>query len=449
MALASDLITHLQDLDIDVEALAVAHLLPAHTAVRRNVHKPSAAFSAECATVPWCADGLYLSSKPSFILDPLWHAGAYYVQEASSMFLHQALLQHANFASSLRVIDLCAAPGGKSTLVANLMSKESLMICNEVIGSRIAPLAENLVKWGLDNTWVSNSDPKHIGRLSHFADIMLVDAPCSGSGLMRKDEKYAQEWSDANVQLCCERQQRILHDAWPALKPGGLLIYMTCSFSKGENEDIADSIARDLGADSLKIACDDAWGVVHTHSTVQHCHGYRFYPHLLQGEGFYLAAFRKKEGPINQVSAVSMVPKHHHKVQADHLIDTSNHDLWIDVKQNVIATQKAHAADFSQLSNTIRIVRRGLLVGTNTKNKLVPSHDLALSTLCTKNFPSVELTHNQALHYLSKQDMQLELPVKGWYIVTHQSLNLGFINYLGNRLNNYFPTHLRIRKAIS
>ena len=202
--------------------------------------------------VPWCSNGYYLKERPSFTSDPLLHGGAYYVQEASSMFL-QVVLQQITGDTPLRVLDLCAAPGGKSTLLANNLPKDSLLVSNEVIKSRASILKENIIKWGYDHIVVTNSDPNRFTGMKGAFDMILVDAPCSGEGMFRKDEKAITEWSENNLCLCEERQKRILSDVWDALAPGGYLVYSTCTYNPGENEDILNWILTTFDASSVEI----------------------------------------------------------------------------------------------------------------------------------------------------------------------------------------------------
>ncbi|HYO23166.1 MAG TPA: Fmu (Sun) domain protein, partial [Flavisolibacter sp.] len=172
--------------------------------------------------IPWTQYGFYLAQRPSFTFDPFFHAGCYYVQEASSMFLEQAFTQLLNLSKPLKVLDLCAAPGGKSTHIQSLLSAESLLVSNEVIKTRSIVLTDNIIRWGCKNVFVTNNDPRAFQKLTGYFDVMVVDAPCSGSGLFRKDEAAIEEWSLNNVTLCSQRQQRILADALPALKEDGL-----------------------------------------------------------------------------------------------------------------------------------------------------------------------------------------------------------------------------------
>ena len=203
--------------------------------------------------IPWSDQGFYLSQRPSFTLDPYFHAGYYYVQEASGMFLEEVIRQTLDLSKQLKVLDLCAAPGGKSTLIQSLISPDSLLVSNEVIKSRVSVLEENMTRWGAANLIITNNDPKDFAPLNGFFDLIVIDAPCSGSGLFRRDPEAIEHWSEANVQLCQQRQERILADIFPALKPGGILIYSTCSYSKEENEDIIDWIMDQFEVSNLKL----------------------------------------------------------------------------------------------------------------------------------------------------------------------------------------------------
>ncbi|MSQ38769.1 MAG: RsmB/NOP family class I SAM-dependent RNA methyltransferase, partial [Chitinophagaceae bacterium] len=282
----------------DEQAFIKTHeLKQSITSIRINTNKsfleqPSSFFE-EASPIPWCADGYYLKERPLFVLDPLWHAGAYYVQEASSMFLHHALQQIAPIAGSMHVLDLCAAPGGKTTLLANYFQK-GLVVANETIKNRNAILVENITKWGADNIVVTQNDPSHFKALPQFFDIVLIDAPCSGSGLFRKDPEAIEYWSEDAVQHCSIRQSRIIEDSIDCLKEGGYLIYSTCSYSMQEDENILDKIAAMEGMKSIDLNIDNDWGIIQSESPVHQSKGYRFYPDKVKGEGFFLAVFKKE-----------------------------------------------------------------------------------------------------------------------------------------------------------
>ncbi|MEO6758980.1 MAG: RsmB/NOP family class I SAM-dependent RNA methyltransferase, partial [Saprospiraceae bacterium] len=210
---------------------------PAPVSIRLNPakHLPEPLLPTEAA-VPWHPQGRYLAERPVFTLDPGFHAGGYYVQEASSMFLYEALRQTVDFSKKLNVLDLCAAPGGKSTLLADLVGPDSLLVANELIRSRVNSLRENLEKWGAPNVAVTSGEAGDFAGLEGFFDLIVADAPCSGEGLFRKDPAAMGEWSPAAVELCSLRQQRILSEVLPALAPGGILVYSTCTYNTAENE---------------------------------------------------------------------------------------------------------------------------------------------------------------------------------------------------------------------
>src|SRR6187549_341233 len=256
------------------------------TSVRVNPFKQFEILNLK-SQIPWTEYGHYLEARPSFTFDPLFHAGCYYVQEASSMFLEQALKQTIDLSQPLKILDLCAAPGGKSTHILSLISKESLLVSNEVIRSRANILTDNIVKWGCSNVIVTNNDPRDFQRLENYFDVIVVDAPCSGSGLFRRDPEAIEEWSEQNVALCSQRQQRILADILPALKNGGVLIYSTCSYSRQEDELICDWLRNELIINNEELIISHDWNIVKSDA------GYRFWPDKLKGEGFFIACFRK------------------------------------------------------------------------------------------------------------------------------------------------------------
>ena len=227
--------------------------------------------------VPWAPDeAFYLRERPSFTLDPLFHAGAYYVQEASSMYagvLFERALEGLGRRTGLRVLDLCAAPGGKTTQLLSHLDETSLLVANEVVPARATVLAENVARWGCSNVAVSQSDPSAFGALRGWFDVVVTDVPCSGEGMFRKDERAVAEWSLDAVRLCAARQRRIVGDVWPALAPGGWLIYSTCTFNRQEDEDNVDWICRELGGTCLEMR--------------------HFYPGEDRGEGFFAALIHK------------------------------------------------------------------------------------------------------------------------------------------------------------
>lgn len=397
----------------------------------------------EMTPVPWTKRGFYLSERPSFTFDPLFHAGCYYVQEASSMFLEQALVQTTDLTQPLRVLDLCAAPGGKSTHLQSLLSKESLLVSNEVIRSRCNILKDNIIKWGCENTVVTNNDPKDFARLENYFDIIVVDAPCSGSGLFRRDPEAIEEWSENNVQLCSQRQQRILADVWPALTQNGLLVYSTCSYSKEEDEDIVNWITQTLQAQQQELRIQEDWGITKSGQS------FRFWPDKVKGEGFFLAAFRKQEG--NEYKPSRLKGKTElFTVKEQEMIRPwlASPDDFVFYKgyDGVYAATKQNWPDFQLLLNNLRVVYAGVKLGEIMKSKLVPDHALALSSLVAKTVPCLELDRPAAIRYLQRKEVETEKNTTGWQRICHQNHPLGWVNVLPNRVNNYYPKELRILK---
>ena len=430
----------------DKPAFIAAHELAAATSVRINPYKDIGLFVAN-EKVLWCSNGVYLKERPVFTLDPAFHAGAYYVQEASSMFLEHLLNSVLPDKKGLRVLDLCAAPGGKSTLIAGLLDKDSLLISNEVIRARASILEENMERWGYMNTWVAGNDPRDFGRLNGYFDVIVVDAPCSGSGLWRKDARALDEWSEANVQLCSERQQRILADVWPALKEDGILVYATCSYSPQEDEDILDWLAGEYEVQSLPVEIKEEWGIVPVSSS-KGMAGYHFFPDKVKGEGFFIAALQKKED-ADELRPIRFKTLHDKKIQqlAGHLLKDDDL-LFIKDKENYCAIRPGHEADIHFLQQAVYLRKTGLKLGSPAAKEWLPDHEVALSIDANTGLPGINADREQALRYLKREDMGIGDLEKGWLVVRYNGLGLGWVKSLGNRMNNYLPKHWRIRMDI-
>ena len=290
--LPSEFIERTRQLMGEAECNALCRALQADepVSIRTNTGKNAPA-PPQAHPVPWTDNGFYLNRRPAFTFDPLFHAGFYYVQEAASMFIAQAVRRYVN--RPVVMLDLCAAPGGKSTLVRNCLPQESLLVANEVMRARSQVLAENLIKWGNPEVIVTNNDPADFSRLEERFDVILTDVPCSGEGMFRKDDRAISEWSSEGVELCWKRQRRIVADIWPCLKQGGILIYSTCTFNREENEDNVAWIASTLGAEVLPVDTETEWGIT-GNLTGEDFPVYRFLPHHTSGEGLFVAVLRKK-----------------------------------------------------------------------------------------------------------------------------------------------------------
>ena len=290
--LPSEFIERTRQLMGEAECNALCRALQADepVSIRTNTGKNAPA-PPQAHPVPWTDNGFYLNRRPAFTFDPLFHAGFYYVQEAASMFIAQAVRRYVN--RPVVMLDLCAAPGGKSTLVRNCLPQGSLLVANEVMRARSQVLAENLIKWGNPEVIVTNNDPADFSRLEERFDVILTDVPCSGEGMFRKDDRAISEWSSEGVELCWKRQRRIVADIWPCLKQGGILIYSTCTFNREENEDNVAWIASTLGAEVLPVDTETEWGIT-GNLTGEDFPVYRFLPHHTSGEGLFVAVLRKK-----------------------------------------------------------------------------------------------------------------------------------------------------------
>ncbi len=418
---------------------------PSPVSIRLNPHKN---FTLESEPVAWSKFGKYLKARPIFTLDPAIHAGGYYVQEASSMFLEQAITQTVDLTKPIRVLDLCAAPGGKSTHILSLLHRDSLLVSNEVIRSRATILSENIQKWGHMNVVVTNNDPEDFSRLTGFFDVIIVDAPCSGEGLFRKDPNAMQEWSPANVDLCSKRQRRILADVWPALKTNGILIYCTCTYNAQENEENLQWLQEQHGIESMPLTIDNAWGI----ETIKEKNliGYRFYPHKVKGEGFFLSVIRKtevvQEHRIKSKNALAPPSKKIiEQLKAWMLNDSTKVYSWNDIVYAIPANQ---SEEIEFLLHHVKIVQAGTPFITAKHDKLIPEHAAALSIELNKNhFQHIEVSLEEALHFLRKEPIQVGSTPKGFALITYNKLPLGWVNVLDNRSNNLYPKEWRIRMA--
>jgi len=398
--------------------------------------------------VPWCADGYYLNERPSFTFDPLFHAGCYYVQEASSTFIGHILNCIKPNGEPVKILDLCAAPGGKSTLLNSAMRPDDLLVANEIIKTRVPILSDNLTRWGTANTIVTNNDPKDFARLKGFFDIILVDAPCSGSGMFRKDPAAMNEWSEANVNLCHQRQERILADIYPCLKEGGYLIFSTCSYSHQENEDILDWLCDEFEFDSLQIPVHKDWGIVETRSPGKHAWGYRFYPGKVKGEGLFASCLRKTGV---QESMGGFKNKEQQKVPAKEMdlvkpyINEPDNFYYFKANDDWMAIYRWHIESLNILQRNLYIKKSGVRIGKLAGKDLIPDHELALSVIINKDAVlQTELNKEQAIQYLRRDNIDLNPTEKGWSLMNYEGFALGWAKLLPNRVNNYYPKEIRI-----
>jgi 16S rRNA C967 or C1407 C5-methylase (RsmB/RsmF family)/NOL1/NOP2/fmu family ribosome biogenesis protein len=415
------------------------------TSVRYNLRKPCQQETGE--QIPWITNGYCLNQRPNFTLDPLFHAGAYYVQEASSMFLYHVLQELIpNPKEDLSILDLCAAPGGKSTTILDYLKGRGMLVSNEVIQSRVLPLVDNIIKWGYDNVVVTNNDGATFGKATRgWFDVMVVDAPCSGEGMFRKSENAIRDWSLDNVYLCSTRQRRILSDSIPALKEGGYLIYSTCTYNDEENIKNVVWLGQNFGLEPVNIKYSESWGIEAIKSNGYI--GYQFYPHRLKGEGYFLSALVKRSPsetvkPIN-ISSLKKTDKHQTKVL----------DKWIVSEKNTLANPNGDVFKYNEITcyyihhliAKAKVRYSGVRLGQINKNILIPHHALALENEGIFIGGTLDLNLHDAKQYLRKELLRVNSEQKGWLKVTYHDLGLGWMKNLGNRINNYLPKALRIK----
>jgi len=414
-----------------------AYKSPAPQSIRLNPKKKIADFD-NVKPVEWLDSGRFLPEKKQFITDPLWHAGAYYVQEPSSMILGEIFTQLFPNEKPQRALDLCAAPGGKSTLLQGLLGENSILIANEVIKPRAQVLKENHIRLGIsENIIITQNDPKHFSQLDEFFDYIQVDAPCSGEGMFRKDETALREWSEANCQLCCERSKRIFADVLPALAKDGYIVYSTCTFNPKENEELINWACKEFDLRPIRFEFPAHWGI--TETEFDGVFGYYFYPHKVKGEGLFVSVMKKNPG-YGLISLPAI--KKEKNIQIQELAESEN-----IVRENEILIWETDELRTVKnfISEKLNIVYLGIELGEMKGKDFIPAQALASFYKHLHIFPEVDVDAETALQFLRGNDPQLSLNQKRIYLLTYQDLGLGFIKFIGNRSNNYYPKPWRIK----
>ncbi len=405
--------------------------------------------------IPWSRDGRYLSQRPEFTLDPSLHAGAYYVQEPSSQFVGHILSSEP--LQGACVLDMCAAPGGKTTIYSTLVGDDGLVIANEINRTRSLALADNVRRWGLGNVLVTNNEPRHVAAFEEWFDVVAVDAPCSGEGMFRKTDEARTEWNPRAAETCAARQREILAEAWRTLRPGGILLYSTCTFNRTEDEDVvawAQSQWHDMLEPMSDIECPDAWGIAR--SRIGAFQTFRFMPHSARGEGFFAAAARKKGD--RSAAAHRARPKSRRRIFAPADKRTAEElQRWVaepdamtfrTVGDTLYGYRISQLPDIAALSETLSAVYSGVAMGQMFKQRLRPDHALALYVgLNSDALPRVDVDRATALDYLRRRDIATGIFEEGFNAVTYDGLAIGFVKRIGSRCNNLYPKDLRILKT--
>ena len=410
--------------------------------------------------VPWCKEtGRYLKSRPNFTFDPLLHAGAYYVQEAGSMFVDNVVRNLIH--QPITMLDLCAAPGGKSTALRAALPEGSLLFSNEPMRTRAQILSENLQKFGHEDVVVTNNYPRDYRKSRLMFDAILADVPCSGEGMFRKDDGAREEWSLQNVENCWQLQREIVSDIWHCLRPGGLLIYSTCTFNAHENEENVEWIASELGADFVEIPIEPEWNI--TPAVVGKAPVYRFMPGISRSEGLFLAVLRKHDNGDNSYNENCSDKKKQKKDKKKagkpnskqqfanvNIPLTNAADFAIRrTTERIYAIPSRWADMYDDAAKALKVIHAGVCLGTEKGKDVIPDQSVALSRIIDKDaYPHVELGYADAINYLRKEAATLpdDTP-RGFVLITYKGTPIGFEKNIGNRANNLYPQEWRIKSS--
>ncbi len=438
-----DAVSQLPDLDSEALITTITST-NAPVSIRHNPRK-SVSIKLNDA-IEWASNAEYLAERPVFTVDPLFHSGTYYVQEASSMFLEQALKQNLDFDQPLTILDLCAAPGGKSTLIASLLKDNDVLISNEINKTRADILTENIQKWGAPNVMVTRNEPADFTELNDLFDCIVVDAPCSGEGMFRKAPNSIDEWSLDNVKLCAARQQQILDAVWPSLKPGGILIYSTCTYNLEENENQVDWMIDEFQADNIPLDLDQFKDIAP--SLVNGIHAARFFPHKTKGEGFFIAVMRKSDGQKGRIRNPKPLIKELEKKELPLVNTLLSPEQWtyFNHRSQIFAALPTMTDVLNRVSSYLYPLHIGVPIGELKGKDLIPAPGLAFSTaLDLFSYTRLEVNKEQALALLSRETPQLDTKENGWVLTTYQGRGLVWLKVMQNRVNNYYPKEWRIR----
>ena len=464
----------LHRLGLDDAAEALADTAPqVSVRLNRDKSRPELADMPGVEPVPWCARGLYLPERPSFTLDPQWHQGLYYVQEAASMF-HGYVAGHliGDSRQPLQVLDACAAPGGKTTAVIDALPEGSVMVANEYVPARAAILKDNLTRRGYPGVIVTRGDTARLTRLGPSFDLIIADVPCSGEGMMRKDAEAVAQWSEGLVEECASLQREIVSNLWPTLRPGGTLIYSTCTFNRRENEENVEWICRTMGGHTVEIPVDPSWGITPalqadgTADPGLHC--YRFIPGRTRSEGLFVAAITKDADPEGETSQyyndATQAPVREKPRKAGRDKDqrgkgaASTASLIAQLHQpgpdfeilaeadRLTAFPRTHRRLLERVKGCVDVIAEGVLMATVKGSTLIPTHPLALSTRPgTAGYPACEIDRETAVDYLRGNSPVLPPEVAtGYVVLTYRGEPLGFVKNLGRRTNSLYPRKINV-----
>lgn len=418
----------------ELEELENALRRPLSGSIRIN---PIKLPNLQLRAIPWCPRGYYTDQDITYGADPLWYAGAYYAQEPASMIVAQYFIQH--HLKPQRALDLCAAPGGKSTLLRSYLPKECTLISNEPDSSRARILNENITRWGCDETIVISGFPNQINASGLGFDLILVDAPCSGEGMFRKEPQAISEWSENNVKQCRMRQEDILLEAWEMLGEEGVLIYSTCTYNESENEEILDHLGSLGSFEVLPLNFPTEWGIKSRKEGV-----YRFSPQHTESEGLTIFGIKKKsQGAKRKSNAKKSIDKN---------IPPLLQEIFTDQLQYLYCHENCWyylsplgQQQLAQLKR-VKILSGGVALGEQKGKDFIPNIAWILSPYLSHKlpFPTFELNDEDVLRYLKKDSIIID-GARGINIVTYKGVPLGAVKHLESRTNNLYPKELAIQ----
>lgn len=408
--------------------------------VRLNQLKRIDTFDSNEA-IDWCDNGRYLIDRPLFAADPFYHGGAYYPQESSSMILDWVLKQLQFETNSIEALDVAAAPGGKTLILADFLRGKGRVIANEIDAARCSILEENISRWGCDNVVVTHGSSGQLKNLGQQFQIVLLDAPCSGEGMFRKDYQARAQWSKDLVASCAKVQKNILNDLTHLVATGGFLIYSTCTFSSQENMDQLDHLCASGEFENISLQPLDRWGI--KLQTGKCASAMQFIPGMVRGEGLTMGVLKK----------VGLSSNRKYKYQGQfrelenrerQLIPIDSIKMFYDSKRKHYSSSSFGADELNNISHFLPIRKSGITIGQLAGDTFIPNHELAMASHIHASFPSIDLDEQLARRFLSGETWPLEV-TPGWYRVEYKNISLGWIKSLGNRINNYLPKSLRLR----
>lgn len=416
---------------------------PSPISIRLNPNKSANDFILnKSGQIPWCHTGYYLSERPSFTLDPFFHAGHYYVQEPASMFL-DFILNALNIPKKCNVLDLCSAPGGKSTVLLSYFSEDAFIHCHEYDPHRATVLRQNLERWGTNNTFISQGSLEHLSQSSIRYKIILVDAPCSGEGMFRKEPEALKQWSPNKIKACTYMQQNILKIADTLCENGGIIIYSTCTYNLQENEQQLMPYVMDGNYKSIQISNPFAKEYNQNNLFV-----YRFFPHKVSSEGLTVSVIQKQQVQIASTNLKLKPPAYNFNKEFNLVewINNSTDYQILRIRETYYAVHYNQLEQFSYLSSFIRFAGGAIPICQMKGNVCYPNHGLALSIHLHSHIHKRELDLKEALNFLRASFAPPHEGIESkWILAIYKSAHLGWFKVNQNGLKNYFPINQRIR----